>query len=83
MTVDEVVLDYADAARNLRELATNATKGGWTEWAYEVIGFASIAERAAEAEVRDREPVNIRCGMCGGWKSCDIGVHQSYIWTGR
>ena len=79
VVVDEVVLDYADAARNLHELAVVARKDGWTEWSYELEGLASIADHAADIEARDPDPLPAKCGTCGGLRVCDITAHVARL----
>ncbi len=54
----EAIRAYVNDAADLREQAREALRAGYSAWYYELVGLASIAERAAKAEMIDREPVN-------------------------
>jgi hypothetical protein len=47
---------YTQQAARLRTEARQALRDGWAETFYEWTGLASIAERAALAEVVDKQP---------------------------
>lgn len=72
---DEAVLDYTASADDLESLATAARASGWTYWAVELMGYAGIASRAADAEVTNPDNPPVRCGLCGGVERCDISWH--------
>jgi hypothetical protein len=77
VSVDEAVLDYAAAADDLTIMSEKARQDGWGEWATELMGLASIATRAADAEVADPAPPSAPCGLCHGLVVCDIAWHQA------
>jgi hypothetical protein len=63
---DEAILDYMDAARDLRDMASTAAGGvqvyeqdGMPYTPVELYAFAAIAERAADAEADDPQPVGL------------------------
>ncbi len=53
----EASLGYSEDAARLRTQAREALRSGFSAWYYELVGLAVIAERAAKAEIVDREPV--------------------------
>lgn len=81
MTTDEAILDYADAARDLRSMATSQAlyvEGACPYTPIELLAFASIAERAAEAEANDPLPApHVICTLCAGVRVCDIAAHRA------
>lgn len=59
---DEVIRDYWDAARDLRDMASTGQVYVQDDIPYtpvELYAFAAIAERAAEAEADDPQPVGL------------------------
>ncbi len=80
MYTDEAVLDYADAARDLRQLAAGAALRISVVPPYtpvELYAFAAIAERAADAEVANPPLVPQFCGVCGHLLVCDWDAHRA------
>ncbi len=52
----EAIRAYADDAAYIREQARDVLRAGDSRSFYELLGLAAIAERAAKAEMIDREP---------------------------
>jgi hypothetical protein len=77
VSTDEAVLDYMAAADDLEALAASARQSGWSYWSVELMGYAGIATRAADAEVADPKPDDSPCGLCGGARVCDIAWHAA------
>lgn len=53
----EAIRAYVNEASRIREEAREALRAGYTAWYYELIGLATIAEKAAKAEMINRDPV--------------------------
>jgi hypothetical protein len=66
--------DYSARVEELRDYA-QALEGDAPLRARNVRHCAALLRRAARAELIDPEPVERRCGLCGGTDMCDIARH--------